>query len=61
MMNSDHEVAAFAQDLAALCDRYSQEFDLSTAAAIGVLLIQIRMLEDELLDRFHGDTDPERN
>lgn len=39
-MNDRDQIEAFAQDLDALVSRYVAEFELTTAAAIGVLEIK---------------------
>lgn len=52
-MDKERQLAAFADDLAALIDRYAQEFELSTAAACGIMLLQIRLLQDELLEKYY--------
>ena len=39
-MNPSEQIDAFARDLNALVSRYCAEFELSTAAAIGVLEIK---------------------
>lgn len=52
-MNDKEQIEAFAEDLARLIRRYCEEFDLSTAGAIGVLemtkheLIAFALKEEE--------------
>lgn len=43
-MNDREQIDAFSSDLDKLVERYAQEFELSTAAAVGVLTIKIHHL-----------------
>lgn len=53
-MNDDEQIAAFANDLDKLVDRYARECDLGSAAVCGVLLMKIRLIQDDVLRR-HDD------
>lgn len=49
-MDNQKQIAAFANELDNLCDRYAHEFDLSSAAACGVLMMKIRLIQDSTLN-----------
>jgi len=49
-MNDREQIDAFANDLDALVSRYCSEFELTTAAAIGVLEIKKHALISEALE-----------
>lgn len=56
-MNDRDQINAFAEELNNLISRYSQEFQLTNAAAIGVLAIkQYEMIRDA-----RGDDEPNFN
>lgn len=48
-MDEKQQASAFARDLGNLVDRYASEFDLSAASAVGVLSLQIRLIQDSQL------------
>lgn len=50
MMDQKEQIGRFSDDIEALIDRYRKEYDLSYAAAIGVLQIKIVLLATEALD-----------
>jgi len=49
-MTDREQIAAFESELHGLVQRFIDEFDLPTASAIGVLMLQIRKIEDAALD-----------
>lgn len=55
-MTDRDQIDAFAGDLDKLVERYAQEFNLSTAAAVGVLTIKIHHL---LANKWQRDEDEE--
>lgn len=50
-MNEHEQVRAFGNDLDALVDRHRREFDLSYAAAVGVLHMKAHLLCSEAEER----------
>ena len=46
-MDQAEQISAFAGELSAHVNRYAREFQLSSPAAVGVLLMQIRIIQDE--------------
>jgi hypothetical protein len=52
-MNDGEQLSAFAEDLANLVDRYAHEFDIKACAIVGILMMQIRFIQDRQLE----DTD----
>lgn len=53
-MDQKEQIQAFADDVQALVGRYANEFELSSAAAVGVLMQQIRNIQDDVMQR-HDD------
>lgn len=43
------QLSAFSDDLDRLCDHYADEFDISAAAVCGVMLMKIRLIQDEAI------------
>jgi len=58
-MDQIEQQEAFASDLQAMCERYSQEFELTYPSVIGVLEIQKVMIQSALVDEIHGGSDYE--
>lgn len=50
-MNHDDQTAAFADELDKLVERFAIEFDLSSAAAVGVLMMKVRLIQDDVMRR----------
>lgn len=50
-MDDKEQIQAFADEIQSTVGRYADEFDLSSAAACGVLLMQIRMIQDDAMNR----------
>lgn len=57
-MNQNQQQAAFAGELKALLDRYALEFDLDAVAAIGILSMQIRAIQDNVIRRVESGETP---
>ena len=55
-MDQQEQIAAFADELDRLVNHYGDEFDLSGAAVIGVLMMKIRLIQDDAIRR---QDDPE--
>lgn len=55
-MNQENQIDAFARDLSALVSRYASEFQLSTAAAVGVLEIEKQRI---ITQAFHFEDEDE--
>lgn len=51
-MNEADQISAFAGDLDSLCNRYASEFSLSSASTCGVLMMKIRLIQDEAIRAF---------
>lgn len=59
-MTDREQQARFAGDLKTLVDRYAQEFDLDAVAVIGILSMQIRAIQDDVIRRVEdGEHPPE--
>ena len=56
-VNHEHQTIAFAADLDALVERYRDEFDLTYAAAVGVLQIKTFLLCQEAAESKQQDDD----
>jgi hypothetical protein len=56
-MNNHDQIAAFANELDKLCDRYASEFDLSSAAACGVLMMKVRLIQDTAIRESNTDSE----
>ena len=54
-MDKKEQIEAFADEIERVVGRFGDEFDLSSAAACGVLLMQIRNIQDAAMRR----NDPE--
>lgn len=50
-MSEKEQIDAFADDIDKLVDRYANEFDMTYAAAIGVLQMKIHTICDAALGR----------
>ncbi len=50
-MTDREQIQAFSDDLRILIEKYIAEFDLTTAAAVGVLQIKVHELIQSALDR----------
>ena len=57
-MNDHDQQRAFAGDLKSLIDRYADEFDLDAVAVIGILTMQIRVIQDDMIRRVDNDEEP---
>lgn len=49
-MTDREQIAAFETELHNLVQRFIEEFDLPTASALGVLMLQIRKIENAAFD-----------
>lgn len=50
-MDIVEQIVAFATDLDKLVSKYGKEFNLPAAAVIGILHMQIRFIEDDVIKR----------
>lgn len=56
-MTSEQQIEHFENDLDALVERYRKEFDMTYAAVIGCLQLQIHALSDEAMENAEGGED----
>lgn len=57
LMDDREQIVAFSNDVDRLVDRYRDEFDMTYAAAVGVLFMKAQLLCEEAVDE--GDDDAE--
>jgi hypothetical protein len=50
-MDDQKQIQAFADEIERVVGRFASEFDLSSAAAVGVLMQQIRNIQDDAMSR----------
>lgn len=60
MMTEKEQVTAFANDIDKLVERYKQEFDMTYAAAVGVLFMKAQLLSLETV-KFTMEGDEEED
>ena len=57
-MDQQEQIAAFADELDRLVNHYGDEFDLSGAAVIGVMMMKIRLIQDDAIRRQDDPDEP---
>jgi hypothetical protein len=50
-MTQSEQNARFALELKSLIDRYAQEYELDAVAVLGIMRMQIRYIENDLIRR----------
>jgi len=57
-MTHDDQLRAFAGELHDLVRRYADEFDVDAVAVLGILRMQMRVIEDDLIERVESGEKP---